>query len=187
MKLLYPEIDTWVYNTQKTDPSINTLPVSITRRCWGWPGLCSPSTESCHHIWKGPKCCLLVPLWEVRLICRFPFQSLSFGRGHWTRLPATSSQRTDYSPSLHALSKTFSTLQLPPVHNTSHPKLFPLEYFHLFKHRSFLVCSHYMATLHPNPVGSSLSLSLLTALLCWELGAQLHQGVRMLSGRNHFY
>ena len=30
MKLLYPEIDTWVYNMQKTVPSINMLPVFLS-------------------------------------------------------------------------------------------------------------------------------------------------------------
>lgn len=30
MKLLYPEIDTWVYNMQKTDPSIKMLPMSLS-------------------------------------------------------------------------------------------------------------------------------------------------------------
>lgn len=42
--------------------------------------------------------------------------------------------------------------------------------------RNFLVCSPHVATPHPNPVWSFLSLSTLTALLCWELGAQLHHG-----------
>lgn len=34
MKLLYPEIDTRVYNMQKTDPSINMLPMSLS-----YPGM----------------------------------------------------------------------------------------------------------------------------------------------------
>lgn len=107
----------------------------------------------------------------------FHFKAFPLAEATEHECPVTSAQRTDYSPSLHALNKRFSTLQLPPVHNASHPKLFPLEYFHLFKRRrNFLVCSQYMATPHPNSVWSSLSLSLLAALLCWELGAQHHHG-----------
>lgn len=49
MKLLYPEIETWVYNMQKRDLSINMLWISLSL-----PGTLKMSRvmfppESCHH------------------------------------------------------------------------------------------------------------------------------------------
>lgn len=54
MKLLYPEIETWVYNTQKRDPSINMLRVSLSLPgALKMPRVVFPP-ESCHHTWRGP-------------------------------------------------------------------------------------------------------------------------------------
>lgn len=45
MKLLYPEIDTRVYNMRKTDPSINTLPTAVTRGGTGDGQGCAPPAQ----------------------------------------------------------------------------------------------------------------------------------------------
>lgn len=54
MKLLYPEIDTWVYNMRQTDPSINMLPMSLSH-----PGMLktsrvmSPPTQKAVTTYEG--------------------------------------------------------------------------------------------------------------------------------------
>lgn len=134
MKLLYPEIDTWVYNMQKTDPSINTLPMSITRGDAGdgW-GCVPPAQKAATTYERGQNAVCLCHFGRSDWSADFHFKAFTLAEATKHKFPVTSSQRRDYFPALHALSKIFSTLQLPRVHNTSHPKLFPLEYFHFFK------------------------------------------------------
>lgn len=126
MKLLYPEIDTWVYNMQKTDPSIN---VSITLGdVKDVQGHVPPSIESCHSTWRGPNCYFFVPPLQVRqtdlrvsLPNAFTLAEARASFTVWDLLhagpthrgarvtkhdsPLTSSRRRDYSPPLHALTQ----------------------------------------------------------------------------------
>lgn len=68
MKLLYPEIDTWVYNMQKTDPSINMLPMSLSH-----PGMLKmsrvvfpPAQKAVTPVRRGLIYYFFVPLLEVK-------------------------------------------------------------------------------------------------------------------------
>lgn len=74
MKLLYPEIDTCVYNTRKPDPSTNTLPLPLLQ-----PGtlkvarvMCPPAQKAV-TAWRGTNHGVFVPLLEVKQTSRFPF------------------------------------------------------------------------------------------------------------------
>lgn len=79
MKLLYPEIDTWVYNMQKTDPSINMLPMFVSHpRMLKMSRVVSPPAQKAVTTYEGDQTPIsLCHFWRSnRLTCRFPFQML---------------------------------------------------------------------------------------------------------------
>lgn len=79
MKLLYPEIDTRVYNMQKTDPSINMLPVSLSHPgMLKMPRAVSPPAQKAVTTHEGDQTTIsLCHFWRSnRLTRRFPFPML---------------------------------------------------------------------------------------------------------------
>lgn len=126
MKLLYPEIDTWVYNTPQTDPSINMLPVSLshlgmlkTSRVASSPAQKAvttyegdQTTTSLCHFWRSNG-----------LTCKFPFQMLFLNSG-LASLHETSLTRREARANKHNSSDTSPHRRdypvFPPHSHTRH-------------------------------------------------------------------
>lgn len=112
MKLLYPEIEAWVYNMQKRDLSINMLRMSLSL-----PGMLKmsrvmfPPRKLSPHM-KGTKLLFLFVTsgGQTDWCAGFPFKCLYFSRGmgqlHCLNLPHARVPLPLYTVSLHHTGET---------------------------------------------------------------------------------